>query len=222
MRLFLIMKLLFNTDILKTIWFNFHYFHFFDACKFPVWLSKGISLRCLKGSVVLRDIVRPGIVRVGYSSLGFQDLRHSRCVWNVMGRVYIGGNLRIGKGCSICVGESGELSFGEECILTGNSTIVCQKKISIGNNFLMSWDCLVMDSDFHKIFDLKRQQVNCDKPIIIEDNVWIGCHSIVLKGSKISSMSVVAAGSTVSGLLNRSNSIYKDRLEIKNNIVWGK
>lgn len=35
------------------------------------------------------------------------------------------------------------------------------------------------------------------KPIVIEDNVWIGCNSIILKGVTIGEGSIVSAGSVV-------------------------
>jgi galactoside O-acetyltransferase len=36
-----------------------------------------------------------------------------------------------------------------------------------------------------------------EKPVVIEDDVWIGCRSIVLKGVRIGRGAVIAAGSVV-------------------------
>ena len=52
-----------------------------------------------------------------------------------------------------------------------------------------------MDSDLHPV-DANDQPIE-SSPVIIEDNVWIGCRSIILKGVKIGRRSVIAAGSIV-------------------------
>jgi len=36
-----------------------------------------------------------------------------------------------------------------------------------------------------------------EKPVVIEDDVWIGCRSIILKGVRIGRGAVIAAGSVV-------------------------
>ena len=52
----------------------------------------------------------------------------------------------------------------------------------------------IQDSDGH---DICREGYMQSKPIIIEDNVWIGLSSIVLKGVHIGEGSIVAAGAVV-------------------------
>ena len=56
----------------------------------------------------------------------------------------------------------------------------------------------ITDSDWHGIYD-RTDYVATPKEVIIEDNVWIGEKSIILKGSKIGKNSIIGAGSVVSG-----------------------
>jgi acetyltransferase-like isoleucine patch superfamily enzyme len=72
--------------------------------------------------------------------------------------------------------------------------------ISIGNNVLIGSGVLITDSDAHPIHPLLRYDGSyiVTAPIIIEDDVFIGARSIILKGVTIGKGSVVGAGSIVS------------------------
>ena len=54
-----------------------------------------------------------------------------------------------------------------------------------------------MDSDSHPIRNKEMQIINADKLITINDNVWVGARSIILKGSFLAENSVVGAGSII-------------------------
>ena len=64
-----------------------------------------------------------------------------------------------------------------------------------------------MDTDFHKILDKQEQRTNEDKAIIVEDHVWIGSESKILKGTQIARDNVVAANSVLSGTIIRDNNV---------------
>ena len=73
------------------------------------------------------------------------------------------------------------LHFGDNFDVTGSSSIICSKNITFGNDSLLSWDILIMDSDFHPILNRNKDRVNSPLPINIENGVWIGCRSTILK-----------------------------------------
>lgn len=91
-----------------------------------------------------------------------------------------------------------EISIGNNVGMSG-SVICCSKKISIGNGCLLGSNVLIADTDFHPIDKLNRRYAkpNPGKEIIIEDNVFIGTGSIILKGVRIGENSVIGAGSVV-------------------------
>ena len=54
----------------------------------------------------------------------------------------------------------------------------------------------VTDSDWHGIYNRMERDPDI-KPIVLEDNVWVGDHALVLKGVRIGKNSVVAARAVV-------------------------
>jgi acetyltransferase-like isoleucine patch superfamily enzyme len=98
---------------------------------------------------------------------------------------YEGVRLEIGKGAS--------LNIGNGTYINRNTLIVVQTKIEIGNFCKIAWDVIIMDSDLHPI----EGKILENKPVIIEDHVWIGCRSIILKGVCIGKGAIIAAGSVV-------------------------
>ena len=104
-----------------------------------------------------------------------------------------------------------KISFGKNTAINGGSLISVANTIIIGSNVLISYDCVLSDHDGHSLNPFIRENdlpillngnskswenVNIS-PIIIEDNVWIGARSIILKGVTIGRNSIIAAGSVV-------------------------
>lgn len=83
-----------------------------------------------------------------------------------------------------------------------NATIVAWKKVYVGKGAFIGGSVKIYDTDFHNINRSARANSSLDiansQPVHIEDGVFIGAHSIILKGVRIGSGSVVGAGSVVS------------------------
>ena len=68
-----------------------------------------------------------------------------------------------------------------------NSCIHAQQEIQIGNNVLIGGGCKIYDTDFHNL-DHRFRRIGVSeegvivKKVIIGDNVFIGAHSLILKG----------------------------------------
>lgn len=71
----------------------------------------------------------------------------------------------------------------------------------------MGWNNLILDSDAHHIYSADGNVMNFDKPIVVGDNVWIGCNTLMLKGTVIPNNCVIGAGSVVSGHSYSENTI---------------
>lgn len=93
-------------------------------------------------------------------------------------------------------------------ILIGNnvgisgSTINATTQIIIKDNVLIGSGCLITDTDSHPL-DWRERITNNESaikssPIIIENNVFVGARSIILKGVTIGENSIIGAGSVVS------------------------
>ncbi|UTN04633.1 acyltransferase [Flavobacterium bizetiae] len=104
--------------------------------------------------------------------------------------------------CKFFVSKNAELILGNN-IGMSNVVIVATKSIIIGNNIMIGGGVTIVDSDFHSLNPChwhtdedEKNMVN--SPVIINDNVFIGMDSIILKGVTIGNNVVIAAGSVVS------------------------
>lgn len=100
----------------------------------------------------------------------------------------------------------GNLIIGNDVGMS-STVIVCHKKIIIGDNVLIGGNTVIYDTDFHSLNPKYRLNRDTDskntmqKDILIEKNVFIGAHTIVLKGTHIGMNSIIGAGSVISGAI---------------------
>lgn len=89
-----------------------------------------------------------------------------------------------------------------------SSCIRIKEKLTIGNHVNIGGNCIIMDTDVHQLdYRARRGEKVANEddantmvqsaPIIIEDDVWIGANSIVMKGVTIGAHSIIGAGSVV-------------------------
>ena len=203
----------------NTIYFNFKYFKFRDALRFPVLLSNQVWFKSAKGKVVVE---KPGFarVRIGFGDVGAFDKIRSRTIWDVKGTVVFKGDTFIGHGSKLVV--SGELILGHKFRITAESVLHCSKRIVFGEDVMISWDTLFMDSDGHPIYDMSHNVCNEMKDIIVGDTVWFGCRSTILKGSQIANNTIVAANSCVHGKYEKEYQIIggAPARTIKEDVTW--
>lgn len=93
------------------------------------------------------------------------------------------------------------ISIGRDTGMSGASICACLR-VSIGERCLIGASVIITDTDFHSIHSTDRRygkddQTVAARPVTIEDNVFIGANSIILKGVRIGRNSVVGAGSIV-------------------------
>ena len=98
----------------------------------------------------------------------------------------------IGRGVNLSIGSGAKLAIGNRSYINDGSRISAQNSITIGRDCAISFGVTIIDDDGHRI-GLPPYSA----PIIIEDEVWIGCNVTVLKGVTIGKGSVVAAGAVV-------------------------
>lgn len=106
----------------------------------------------------------------------------------------------------------GELSIGHHCFVGPGSRIWAHRRVKIGDYVLISHLVDIHDSDSHPIdaklrrehpttlFEKKRPIDYASVPtlpVVIEDDVWIGFKSTILKGVRVGRGAIIAAGSVV-------------------------
>lgn len=133
--------------------------------------------------------------------------------------VAIGGSCSIGKDfsmnngskgnpigcfepCTFFVDKSAKLIIGDHVGIS-QTAIICHCSITIGNHVKIGGGVCIYDTDFHALDPNLRTNPSTDfankqvSPVNIQNNVFIGAHSLVLKGVTIGENSIVGAGSVV-------------------------
>jgi acetyltransferase-like isoleucine patch superfamily enzyme len=118
------------------------------------------------------------------------------------GKIIIGNNVFIGnKGAWFITPnlyENPVLKIGSNTSINYRTVISVECMVSIGDNCLIAEETKIFDNNSHSIDYRNRRMTNKDAgPIVIENDVWIGMNSIILKNVTIGKGAVVAAGSVV-------------------------
>jgi acetyltransferase-like isoleucine patch superfamily enzyme len=122
-------------------------------------------------------------------------------VIRVSGEIHFGRFVLLGR--DSCVGVFGDnpralLSIGERTSIGARTRIDVGLQVTIGANCHVAPDCQLTDGDFHDILDETGAPLGPrNKPLVIEDHVWIATRTIVLKGVRIGAGSIIGAGSVV-------------------------
>lgn len=140
-----------------------------------------------------------------FDSLGsIPEIAHPRSL------VIFGHNIHLGKYAQIiCASDNcvrltswpskqanAEIVIGDYCLISPGVRISAAKSIRIGDNSMLAANVIISDSDWHGIYNRIRP-FRCTKPVVIENNVWLGERVIVNKGVTIGENSVIGAGSVV-------------------------
>ncbi len=96
-------------------------------------------------------------------------------------------------GVRIEVYPNATLTVGKGTYMNRNVHVVVSNRIAIGRGVKIGWDVVIMDTDLHG----HSGQPTMTRPVVIEDDVWIGCRALILKGVRIGKGAVIAAGAIV-------------------------
>lgn len=130
---------------------------------------------------------------------GILELPHNDKVFFVNNSHY--STLGNSRPCKLYVYKDAKLAIKGKCGLS-NAVIVATKNIEIGKNVMIGGGVTIVDSDFHSMdyndWFTDNDAANVSSaPVCIEDNVFVGMNSIILKGVHIGERAIIAAGSVV-------------------------
>jgi acetyltransferase-like isoleucine patch superfamily enzyme len=93
--------------------------------------------------------------------------------------------------------------------------------VQIGEDCLFSDQIEIWASDTHSIYNSKNEKINPEKPIFIDNKVWIGSKVTILKGVKINEGAIVGMGTLVSkDVPKKTISVGVPNKVIKENVYW--
>jgi acetyltransferase-like isoleucine patch superfamily enzyme len=177
------------------------------------WKTYGGVLRAAHGSYgsVWRTWGRAYIEPLVSYGRMFRFLRYVHHFDTFGHRVVMGSDVRVWGPLKIHVGSDcgmfdrvhilgvGELRLGDRSTLGHDTVVVVRERVTIGNHVQVAAHCYLTDVD-HEFADsdvpIKDQGLHI-APIVIEDDVWLGAHTIVLRGVTIGRGTVVGANSVV-------------------------
>lgn len=116
------------------------------------------------------------------------------------GRMLIGSRVQLVSTAAkleLVTAEGGTLEIGDRTLVNYGGSIAAAQSVRIGSHCLIGTHAIIMDNDFHRIEPERRYEMPESRPIVIEDNVWIGARVIVLGGVTIGEGSCIGAGSLV-------------------------
>src|SRR2546426_11340798 len=125
-------------------------------------------------------------------TLGDEVLVNSRSDSNQAGLPHPTVLAALAPGSTIAIGTGTGIS---------GASIVARSSVLIGNRVLIGAGACVWDTDFHSL-DPEARRVHATRgaasaPVHIEDDVFIGARSLILKGVRIGSQAVIGAGAVV-------------------------
>lgn len=123
------------------------------------------------------------------------------------GEIHIGDHVSIGNQTTWVVGnkvyERSRLVIGSHTNLNYRTLISVAHSVTIGSYCRFAGEIKIFDNNSHPTDYLERRNNGGRMteqdvaPVVIEDDVWIGNNSIILKGVHIGRGAIVAAGSIV-------------------------
>lgn len=152
----------------------------------------------------------PANVRLGAGTLLTGDYAFKRFRSRRDQALVIGTDCTM-DGVHFALGEEARVEIGDYCYFT-NAVLLSELELRIGNYVVIGWNATVADTDFHPIAPAERiaDAVACSplgtgrprptiprRPVIIEDDVWIGPNATILKGVRIGAGAFIEAGALV-------------------------
>jgi len=136
----------------------------------------------------------------------FQRYRSERSIG-----LSFGANVKVYTWTEFNIEPDGVVTIGDDSVLVG-AVFMCAEFITIGKRVVISYHVTIADSDFHPLDpaarrldaianapggDLSKRPPVVSRPVMIEDDVWIGIGAIILKGVRIGRGAKISAGSVV-------------------------
>ena len=116
------------------------------------------------------------------------------------GNLIIGNRVRIRSTVArieLYVDGRGSLEIGDGVFINYGTSIAASKSVQIGENCSLGTYVMIIDNHYHRLEPERRGERPESLPVVLERNVWLGGHVIVLPGVRIGEGSVVGAGSVV-------------------------
>jgi acetyltransferase-like isoleucine patch superfamily enzyme len=153
----------------------------------------------------------PGNVTVGANTIIRGDLAFKRFHSKENPALVVGQHCTL-DGVHFALGQNARVQIGDYCCFS-YAVLLCELELHVGNYVIIGWNVTIADTDFHPLSPAQRiaDAIACSplgkgrkrppiaaRPVIIEDDVWIGPSATILKGARIGPGSFIEPGALVS------------------------
>lgn len=128
----------------------------------------------------------------------------------IKGKISFGRGFGVKKGTKIST-NGGNISIGRGVNFNHNCMCISHKSIIIGDDCSFGPNVCIYDHDHAFDENGKIKGAFKSSEIIIENNVWIGANTVILRGSHIGENSVIGAGSIIKGYIPPNSLVTQKR-----------
>lgn len=146
-----------------------------------------------------------GVARLllrGADAVGPSPIVRGHPMLQNLGRLTIGARFRLASApeeSHLVTQPRGRLEIGDDVSIGSGAAIAAEEHVRIGDRVSIGDVVMIMDTNFHGTDDFMAASET--SPVIIEDDVVIGSHVTILKGSRIGRGARIAPGSVVAGVI---------------------
>lgn len=108
----------------------------------------------------------------------------------------INGRVTLAYGAMLQAHHDAKITIGK-CAINTWATLIADKEISIGQDCLISRGVTIFDSDFHPVLNEKGERANEPAAVILDDHVWVGVKTTILRGVHIKTGAAIGANALV-------------------------
>lgn len=137
-------------------------------------------------------------------------------------KLIVNGTVILGAGVHLLIGPGATMILGSKedgyTTVSHGTEIIANERVEIGSGCMFSWDVLIMDTNIHPIIE---PPTLTHSPVLIRDDVWLGCRSMILKGLTIGPGAIIGAASVVVNDVQAKCAVAGHPAKVrKENVTW--
>lgn len=205
------LRLYWKINWIKTLYINLKLFSFKEALKLPVIVFGSCRITSLTGKFIVNVPIKTGLITFGhpfeiFKKAAFGTELFFDGVWTVNGSICFGIDMKL------YIASAGFFEHGNLCTVSAQSKIFCSQKIVFGDYVQIGDESVLLDTNFHDLYDLKENKVIPKSGTIhLGSYVYTGMRGTIKSGTLLPDHTLVASNS----LCN------KDYTSFGNNILIG-
>lgn len=182
---------------IPSIIFNFRFLPLKQAIRLPIWLNKPHLYKMKAKIRIDASNIKPGMIKLGgFGGHIYPNNGIHLTLWG--GVIIFKGTCEIGNNSFIVLGKDAVVTFGDHFVASTSLKLVSFKNVEFGEYVRLGWGVIVMDTNFHPLYDMEKKKFKkAYGPIKIGNNNWISSQCKVLHSVETPHHCIFGFGSLV-------------------------